>query len=257
MTARTAPQANGVPTWLDFWVADPEATRHFWIDLLGYTINPGEEQFGHYTVALQERDGQPTYVFGIGPAMPGFGHDLAALYFATDDLDARVATARDLGATVLVEPMDIPGHGRMAALTDPTGAVFALWQAAGIVGYGAVDEPGFPTWQDLVTTDPAAARTFYVGLFGYDVDDSAPEGTVVKLGDDAHFTIGPAQEGAESHWVSYLHTDDLDGTVARARELGATVTAGPEALPFGTWVHLETPGGAPFGLFQAAEAAQG
>lgn len=45
---------------------------------------------------------------------------------ATPDPDATVATAKELGATVLAEPMDLPDVGRMAALTDPQGAAFSI-----------------------------------------------------------------------------------------------------------------------------------
>jgi predicted enzyme related to lactoylglutathione lyase len=58
--------------------------------------------------------------------MPSFW----VVYFAVDDCDATVATARANGASVLAEPMDLPEVGRMAALTDPQGAAFSILQPA-------------------------------------------------------------------------------------------------------------------------------
>jgi predicted enzyme related to lactoylglutathione lyase len=43
-----------------------------------------------------------------------------------NDPDATVAKAKELGASVLVEPMDIPGVGRFAVLQDPQGAAFGV-----------------------------------------------------------------------------------------------------------------------------------
>ena len=43
--------------------------------------------------------------------------------FAVDDTDAVAARARELGATLLVEPFDIPPV-RSAVIRDPQGAVF-------------------------------------------------------------------------------------------------------------------------------------
>ena len=38
------------------------------------------------------------------------------------------AKAKELGATVMMEPFDVLDAGRMAVIQDPTGAVFCVWQ---------------------------------------------------------------------------------------------------------------------------------
>ena len=250
MTARTTAQTPGTPTWLDLWVGDIPATATFFRDLLGYDIPDGTPEFGGYTVA--HRDDR--YVFGIGTDMPGQQHDLASLYLATDDVEATVARAQELGATILKEPTEIPGHGHMAVVTDPGGVTVAFWQATGIVGYGAVDELGFPCWQDCLTGDVERSAAFYRDLFGFTTEPMGDGVLLVRLGDDGHFTIGACTEVDDPHWVSYLLVEDLDAMTARARSLGASVTMGPMDIPFGRFVHLTTPGGAPFGLFQGADA---
>ena len=49
--------------------------------------------------------------------------------FAVADCDAAVAKARTLGATITMEPMDMP-IGRFAAVIDPQGASFTVMQPA-------------------------------------------------------------------------------------------------------------------------------
>lgn len=49
-------------------------------------------------------------------------------YVAVDDADATIARARKLGATIPMDPEDIPGVGRFGVLQDPTGAVLAIMQ---------------------------------------------------------------------------------------------------------------------------------
>ena len=51
-------------------------------------------------------------------------------YFCVEDADAKAAQAAGLGATILVQPWDVPGEGRVAVLQDPQGAVFNLFQPA-------------------------------------------------------------------------------------------------------------------------------
>lgn len=47
-------------------------------------------------------------------------------YFAVEDADAAAANAKDLGATIRVEPTDIPNVGRFAVVVDPLGAQFSV-----------------------------------------------------------------------------------------------------------------------------------
>ena len=50
--------------------------------------------------------------------------------FAVADCDGTVAKARELGATITMEPMNMP-IGRFAAIVDPQGAWFTIMQPAG------------------------------------------------------------------------------------------------------------------------------
>jgi predicted enzyme related to lactoylglutathione lyase len=51
-------------------------------------------------------------------------------YLTVDDLDATVSKVRSLGGSVIKERTEVPGEGWFAVVADPTGATFALWQAA-------------------------------------------------------------------------------------------------------------------------------
>lgn len=49
-------------------------------------------------------------------------------YVAVDDVAASAKKAQSLGATILVQPMEVMGEGTLAVFKDPTGAVLGLWQ---------------------------------------------------------------------------------------------------------------------------------
>ena len=53
-------------------------------------------------------------------------------YFFVKDVVASVAAATKMGARVMQPPMDIPGGGSIAVLTDPQGAHFAVHAASGL-----------------------------------------------------------------------------------------------------------------------------
>lgn len=49
-------------------------------------------------------------------------------YVGVDDIEASTVKARDLGATVLQDVMEIADYGWLSVIMDPTGAVIAMWK---------------------------------------------------------------------------------------------------------------------------------
>ena len=64
------------------------------------------------------------------------------VYLATDDADATAKLITENGGSLLFEPMDIPGNGRMAIATDPTGGCSASGRPPGMNGFEIYNEPG-------------------------------------------------------------------------------------------------------------------
>ena len=58
------------------------------------------------------------------PTVPS--HWLA--YVGVDDIEASTIKARELGATVLKDVMQVGDYGWLSVIMDPTGAVIALWK---------------------------------------------------------------------------------------------------------------------------------
>jgi predicted enzyme related to lactoylglutathione lyase len=50
-------------------------------------------------------------------------------YVGVDDLEATTKRAKELGATVLQDVMEVGEYGSMSVIRDPTGATLALWKA--------------------------------------------------------------------------------------------------------------------------------
>jgi uncharacterized protein len=49
-------------------------------------------------------------------------------YVGVEEINAATEKAKSLGATIHKGPIEVPGHGWMTILADPTGATIALWQ---------------------------------------------------------------------------------------------------------------------------------
>jgi predicted enzyme related to lactoylglutathione lyase len=51
-------------------------------------------------------------------------------YFQVTDCDASTGKATELGGQVTVPPMDIPNTGRFSVISDPQGALLAMFTPA-------------------------------------------------------------------------------------------------------------------------------
>ncbi len=49
-------------------------------------------------------------------------------YVGVDDIEASTAKARELGATVVQDVMEVDGYGWLSVIIDPTGAVLGMWK---------------------------------------------------------------------------------------------------------------------------------
>jgi predicted enzyme related to lactoylglutathione lyase len=52
-------------------------------------------------------------------------------YVGVDDIRASTRKARELGAKVAVDVMEVGEYGTMSVIVDPTGAMLALWPPKG------------------------------------------------------------------------------------------------------------------------------
>ena len=118
---------------------------------------------------------------------------------------------------------------------------------------------GTPCWIDLMVTDPGAARQFYSGLFGWDIQDGPPEAggyLMCMLNGRPVTAISPKPQDNPfpNVWSTYLASDDLDETVAKAKEAGGQFMMEPmDVMTAGRIAFGMDPTGAPYGIWQAGD----
>jgi hypothetical protein len=181
-------------------------------------------------------------------------------YVTVDDADRAIARAREHGAVVVVEPMDVLDAGRTAVFLDPTGARLSVWQPKQHQGAQLVNEPNALCWNELATRDINTAKDFYKAVFGWVGDTNAFEGTTYtewKLDDRSVGGMIQIDEDwpdeIPSHWIVYFHVDDCDVAAARAEELGGKVAVPPTDIPPGRFAVISDPQEAMFSIIQPAE----
>lgn len=249
----------GAPSWLDLGVRDPLATAAFYGAVFGWRLEPfGDEPEGYGFFQLDGRT-----VAALGPLSGDEGRPAWMIYFSTPNALAAARAVERLGGSVRVPPMDVPGAGRLAQFTDSVGGEFAVWEPAEVLGLEATDEPGSLCWVENCTTDAAAAKAFYRGLFGWQTKDlpmpGGAEGTYTVLGpagtgeDRTHggMVEVPAdylpRTGGMPYWHPVFAAADCDASVAAVTEHGGSVQLGPEDAPgVGRLAVCDDPEGAEF-----------
>lgn len=118
--------------WHEVYVPDAQKAIDFYTEAFGMGTQ-SMDMGGGFTYNMLTVDGKG--VAGVmstnNPDMQGVPPQWAT-YMSVDDVDARLAKAQSLGATVVVPPMDVPNVGRMAMIADPQGAHIWLYKDANV-----------------------------------------------------------------------------------------------------------------------------
>jgi predicted enzyme related to lactoylglutathione lyase len=106
--------------WNELHASDPMKAIAFYEKVFGFTHRSLTNPQGTYHI-LSRGGVDRAGVTEHGAEEPGW-----LPYVGVDDADATIARAKRLGATICVEPADIPDVGRFGVFRDPTGASLAI-----------------------------------------------------------------------------------------------------------------------------------
>ena len=244
---------HGSFIWYELITTDPDAAADFYGKVVGWqTRSAGQPGMDYRLFSIDGTD-----IGGLMKSEPGMPPPVWLGYIGVDDVDASAAKIKSAGGALHVPPTDIPNVGRFAMVEDPQGVVFYVMR-------GLPDEPsqafagttsGHCRWNELVTSDQAAALDFYVEQFGWEKGDAMPMG---EAGDYRFINhhgemIGAMMNGMGGKqrpmWNFYFGVRDIDKAAEAVGAHGGTVTFGPCEIPGGEYaVNALDPQGAAFGL---------
>ncbi len=227
--------------WHDLGTKNLDGSKKFYGEVFNWTFtSSANDPYSHIT-AGDEMIGGVRQMGANEPQPPCW-----LAYVGVDDVAATVASIASAGGTVHMPTTVIDNVGTFAVTADPTGAVFAPWKSAR--PDEEVERPGMPKpftfcWDELMSTDPAAAGAFYEKVFGWTsrpVDMGGGmtytlldrPGVKTPRGDQASAggMMKSPPEVPYSFWLAYVGVDDCDKVTERARRLGATVTVPPKDI---------------------------
>jgi uncharacterized protein len=108
---------------LELSTPDLAAAKQFYSSLFGWEFTDNDMGPSGIYSTFKPSSGPGGGMFSM-PGMPTFW----MAYVGVDDIDEATEKAKSLGAKIERGPLEIPNVGWMSVLTDPTGAVIALFE---------------------------------------------------------------------------------------------------------------------------------
>jgi uncharacterized protein len=240
----------GTFCWADLGTTDAAAAKRFYTRVFGWDAvdAPAGESGTYTTFKLDGRDVAALYEMGEEERAQLTPH--WSSYVSVEDVDAAAARARELGAELVAEPLDVMDAGRMAVVRDPTGALVHLWQPRAQIGAGRVNDPGCMVWNELASPDPERAGAFFAELLGWTAEPDETGYAVIEQNGARNGGIRRVQEGEPPNWLIYFTAESCEEAAAAVREAGGHVLAGPMDVAVGRIAVVADPQGATFALFE-------
>jgi uncharacterized protein len=246
--------APGTFCWADLATTDQDAAKSFYGELLGWEFEDIPVGDG-VNYSMSRRDGRS--LAAIAPQPPQ-ARDAGAppawnSYVSVESADSAADRAQELGATVQAPPFDVMDVGRMAVIQDPQGAFFMVWEPRNQIGARIVNEPGALVWNELVSPDLDAGRSFYSDLFGWTLEamsDAPMTYYMIKNGDATNGGMRePQPPDLPPHWLVYFGVEEMDSALGQVEQLGGRKLAGPIDMGAGVIGVAQDPQGAAFALW--------
>ena len=265
--------AQGFPVWYELMARDPAKVAPFYAAVLGWSFKTEGMDLpngSNYRMITRPDGSHAAGLLVLGEAMLAAGAQPNwAVYFHTPDVDAAAAKAAGMGATIHLEPHNLPAAGRLAMLADPQGAIFYLITPQ--MPEGTTDEDmqsavfstektGYCTWNELNTDGADAQLAFYTGLFDWQQEGEMPmpgdhSYRFVLCGGEGIGAIGSMKpDGMPNAWLPYFRVRDITAVGQAILAHGGQIVMGPHDVPGGDSIIVAIdPDGAAIGLVAKTE----
>jgi predicted enzyme related to lactoylglutathione lyase len=260
------PKQHGGYIWYELMTTDAEAAKAFYDKVVGWDFGEGAAEYQGYRMINTADGGFAGGVMPLTGDMQQHGARPTWLgYIDVADVDQAVTSIEGAGGKALMPAMDIPNVGRIAMVADPQGAPFYVMKPIPPAGQENAESDVFSLnklgrcgWNELSTTDAAAALDFYTSQFGWEKGDVMPMGEAgdyqfINRSGQPIGAIFPAAAGTfkdeRPHWRYYFRVPSVEAAKTAAEQSGGTIKVGPMEVPGGDHILIGTdPQGAEFSL---------
>jgi predicted enzyme related to lactoylglutathione lyase len=117
-------KTHGAFSWSELMTTDVDAAKSFYMSLFGWGARDMAMPSGNYTT-MQVGEASVGGVMKIPAEAEGMPPNWG-VYVTVNNVDETLGRVAQLGGKVVMPPMEVPGVGRMAVVSDPQGATFSV-----------------------------------------------------------------------------------------------------------------------------------
>lgn len=111
--------------WHEIGVSNMDNAKAFYGELFDWDIKEDEQMSGYHMAYVEEKPELGIFKVDEEQGMKPY----CSYYISVDDLAASVEKAKELGATIIVPPTELPmDMGSFAMFMDPDQNVLGIWQ---------------------------------------------------------------------------------------------------------------------------------
>lgn len=221
----------GKIVWHDLLTTDIEASRKFYGGMFGWTfeevpVSLGFGKSGNYLLIRHKGElvGGMVDTERLGTKV---NNSQWVVLMSVDDVDAAAQNVVDAGGEIMTPPTDLNERGRIAVVTDNSGALFAILQTRDGDPIDTSAAFGSFMWDEVWVPDSAAAANFYSSIAPFQpVSLETGRDSVYRgLGVDGRPRMGILQDPIEElppTWASYIRVEDMS-VLDKVEALGGEV----------------------------------
>jgi hypothetical protein len=253
---------HGKMVWFELESSNPAKSTAFFNELLGWTTEPQAGAEGAAATELVKAGGKEVAM--VRKAEGKKAKSRWVPFVSVPDVDGAVTAVEANKGKVVKPAQDVPDVGRFAVVSDPNGAVFAVFKSAAGDQPDGQPKAGEFIWAENLTKNKkahASALAFYPTVVGY-TNTPMEMATGKKKKKDTYDMLSygetpraaveqakPASLGGR--WLPWVAVDDVDAAVGGVKKLKGKVVVKPFDVPtVGRMAVVADPTGAALGLMK-------
>lgn len=215
----------GQVVWRDLVTPNPKLAAEFYKKVFGWTSKQvGTEEQPYW---IFKSNGKPVAgMYLMAETKKNAGGEWIP-YFSVNSLNDFIIKSKSGGGSVDVKPIEIPGRGKVALLSDPQNAYFAIIKSSN--GDPASKDPmDFEfLWTELWSNDVEKSSEYYKNIFNSQLeskkDDDRPYTVIMNNGNKSAGIIKNPVENVRNHWIQYIRVSDVGAIEQKAKDGGARI----------------------------------
>ncbi|NLT52149.1 MAG: VOC family protein [Ignavibacteria bacterium] len=246
--------------WVEMGAENLDKAKQFYETVFGWTGTIAKSNSPMPYAVMNNNNGVTSGIYQLTEEMKMNKippHWLAYIY--VNNVNNTLELAVKSGGKIIQPAFDVDRVGRMAVVSDPSGAVLAIWEA---------DEKAMemasgkfaPCWYELGTRDIKICEKFYADVFGWNSRKDNSMGMEYVIFSVNETMIGGMYQIPEemkeypSSWCIYFEVNDFERISGLAVSNGAKIIGQVmEYEKIGKFAYLQDPQGAVFSIIKSAE----